>query len=92
MKALIKDGVVVDTAKVEFSVHSSMQWVECDDSVKNGYVFKNKKFEKPPEIIIEEDEEALKPIVFDSKSNKLVYIDKGKMKEVPENAILKKPI
>ena len=37
MTALILNGEVVDTASTEFEVHSSMTWVDCEDTVKQGY-------------------------------------------------------
>jgi len=36
MKALILDGKVVDLKETEFDVHSSMSWVDCDDTVEVG--------------------------------------------------------
>ena len=45
MKALILNGEVVDTASTEFEVHSSMTWVDCDDTVKQGYSYDGSKFE-----------------------------------------------
>ena len=44
MKALILNGEVVDTASTEFDVHSSMTWVDCDDTVKQGYSYDGSKF------------------------------------------------
>ena len=44
MKALILNGEVVDTASTEFEVHSSMTWVDCDDTVKQGYSYDGSKF------------------------------------------------
>lgn len=34
MRALILDGKVIDVQEVEFEVHESMTWVDCDVSVK----------------------------------------------------------
>jgi len=36
MKALILDGKVVDLKETEFDVHSSMYWVDCNDTVEVG--------------------------------------------------------
>ena len=36
MKALILDGKVLDVVEEEFEVHSSMSWVDCDDTVEVG--------------------------------------------------------
>lgn len=44
MKALILNGEVVDTASTEFEVHSSMTWVDCEDTVKQGYSYDGSKF------------------------------------------------
>ena len=44
MKALILDGQVVDTASTEFEIHSSMAWVDCADTVKQGYSYDGSKF------------------------------------------------
>ena len=47
MKALLLDNQVVDLANAEFEVHSSLSWVDCDDSVKVGYVFDGTSFSDP---------------------------------------------
>ena len=44
MKALILNGKVVDTASTEFQVHASMSWVDCPDTVKQGYSYDGSKF------------------------------------------------
>ena len=44
MKALILNGKVVDTASTEFEVHSSMTWVDCENTVKQGYSYDGSKF------------------------------------------------
>jgi len=36
MKALIFENKVVDTAEVEFEVHTSMTWMDCSDECKAG--------------------------------------------------------
>lgn len=44
MKALILNGKVVDKASTEFEVHSSMTWVDCDDTVVVGDLYDGSKF------------------------------------------------
>lgn len=44
MKALILDGQVVDVVSTEFENHSSMTWVDCDDTIKQGYSYDGSKF------------------------------------------------
>jgi len=36
MKALIQNNKVIDVQKSEFEVHSSLSWVDCEDSVEIG--------------------------------------------------------
>lgn len=49
MKALILDGEVVEIAQNEFPVHASLKWVDCDDTVKEGYTYEDGEFIAPPE-------------------------------------------
>lgn len=49
MKALILNGVVVDTAEQEFDVHESMQWVYAPNNVAVGYSYNGTEFTAPPE-------------------------------------------
>ena len=44
MKALIFENKVVDVQSTEFEVHSSMTWVECDDTVKIGFDYDGSTF------------------------------------------------
>ena len=44
MKALIFENKVVDVQSTEFEVHSSMTWVECDDTVKFGFSYDGSTF------------------------------------------------
>ena len=44
MKALIFNNKVVDVQENEFDVHSSMTWVDCDDSVKIGFGYDGSNF------------------------------------------------
>jgi len=39
MKALIFENKVVDIQEAEFEVHSSLTWVDCDDTVKIGFSY-----------------------------------------------------
>jgi hypothetical protein len=39
MKALILDGKVVDLHQTGFEVASTMQWVDCDDTVEVGFTY-----------------------------------------------------
>jgi len=47
MKALILNGVVVDTSEQEFEVHESMYWVDTVDNVKLGYTYDGSTFTSP---------------------------------------------
>jgi hypothetical protein len=49
MKALILTERVYDIVEdgKEFPVSSEMEWVDCDSTVKNGYLYKDNKFTKP---------------------------------------------
>ena len=44
MKALIFENKVVDVQSTEFEVHSSMTWVDCDDTVKIGFDYDGSTF------------------------------------------------
>ena len=44
MKALIFENKVVDIQETEFEVHSSLTWVDCDDTVKIGFSYDGSKF------------------------------------------------
>ena len=46
MKALILDNKVVDVVSTEFEV-LQLTWVDCDDTVKSGYDYKDGKFTDP---------------------------------------------
>ena len=54
MKALILDNKVVDVVSTEFEVHSSMTWVDCADTVKHGFEYKDGKFTDPFELTDEQ--------------------------------------
>ena len=44
MKALILNNKVVDVQATEFEVHSSMSWVDCNDTVKIGFSYNGSTF------------------------------------------------
>ena len=44
MKALILNNKVVDVQEAEFEAHSSMTWVDCDDTVKVGFSYDGSTF------------------------------------------------
>ena len=44
MKSLIFENKVVDVQSTEFEVHSSMTWVDCDDTVKIGFDYDGSTF------------------------------------------------
>lgn len=44
MKALILNNEVVDIQEKEFEVASTMSWVDCDDTVKQGFSYDGSKF------------------------------------------------
>ncbi|MDA7814297.1 hypothetical protein N8990_05255 [Candidatus Pelagibacter sp.] len=52
MKALILDNKVVDVQEAEFEVHSSLTWVDCDNTVKIGFSYDGSTFN--PKITAEE--------------------------------------
>ena len=43
-KALILNNKVVDISDTTFDVHSSMTWVDCEDTIKIGYSYDGSKF------------------------------------------------
>ena len=43
-KALILNNKVVDVCDATFDVHSSMTWVDCEDTIKIGYSYDGSKF------------------------------------------------
>ena len=66
MKALIFENKVVDVQATEFEVHSSMSWVDCDDTVKTGFSYDGSTFTSneptAEEIATAEAENKLKQI------------------------------
>jgi len=44
MKALIFENKVVDVQENEFEVHSSMTWVDCDNTVNVGFSYDGSTF------------------------------------------------
>ena len=57
MKALILDSKVVDVQETEFEVHSSMTWVDCDNTVAYGFSYDGSSFTS--NIVEPTDEEKL---------------------------------
>ena len=43
-KALILNNKVVEVCDATFDVHSSMTWVDCEDTIKTGYSYDGSKF------------------------------------------------
>lgn len=43
-KALILNNKVVEVCDATFNVHSSMTWVDCEDTIKTGYSYDGSKF------------------------------------------------
>ena len=54
MFALIKDGDVIQIESKKFSVHSSLEWIHCDETVSVGYSYINKQFVPPAPVTSEE--------------------------------------
>jgi len=44
MKALIQNNKVVDVAETEFETVADMTWVDCDDTVKQGFSYDGTTF------------------------------------------------
>ena len=72
MKALILNGKVVDIASTEFEVHSSMTWVDCENTVKQGYAYDGSKFisNEPTAEEIAAKEAAATKLVTDKAAGK----------------------
>ena len=72
MKALILNGKVVDTASTEFEVHSSMTWVDCENTVKAGYSYDGSEFtsNEPTAEEIAAKETALNKKIADAAAGK----------------------
>ena len=47
MKALVQDGLVREVVENEFPVHPSLQWVDCDVSIKPGHTWDGSSFAPP---------------------------------------------
>ena len=56
MKALILDSKVVDIQETEFEVHSSMTWVDCDETVSVGYSYVDGTFSSTEETLTTEQQ------------------------------------
>lgn len=84
MKALIFENKVVDLAEVEFEVHSSMVWVDCDDTVKHGYGYADGVFtsNESPEPTAEQKLAMLRG----ERTNRLAQTDYYALTDVPMSA------
>ena len=58
MKALVLNNKVVDVQETEFEVHSSMTWVDCDETVVIGSSYTDGTF-SAPEVVTFTAEENL---------------------------------
>ena len=81
MKALILNNAVVDVQSSAFEVHSSLTWVDCDDTVKvgNAYDPVKKTFSNPYAISAEdlkasEDKKAARLAAKKSGNAKLLAL------------------
>jgi|TARA_R110000803_G_scaffold210692_1_gene283262 hypothetical protein len=78
MKALIFKNKVVDVKETEFEVHSSMTWVECDDTVKIGFAYDGTNFTDPSIPSAEQIEAIEEQNVIEAKklsgNNKLLAL------------------
>ena len=81
MKALILNNAVVDVQSSTFEVHSSMTWVDCDNTVKvgNAYDPAKKTFSDPYAISAEdlkaaEDKKAARIAAKKSGNAKLLAL------------------
>jgi pyruvoyl-dependent arginine decarboxylase (PvlArgDC) len=76
MKALILNNRVVDVQEVEFEVHSSMTWVDCDDTVQVGFSYDGSEFTSneptAEEIATKEAEQQAKEDLKASAKAKLI--------------------
>jgi len=78
MKALILNNKVVDIQEKEFLVHSSMTWVDCDDTVKVGFSYDGSTFTSneptAEEIATAQAEKAQKEADALAGNNKLLEL------------------
>ena len=79
MKALIFENKVVDVKATEFEVHSSMTWVDCDDTVKVGFDYDGSTFtsNKPTAEEIAEYKTAKQAIETNKASGNQKLLDLG---------------
>ena len=57
MKALVYQGKVLQIDAQFFEVHPNYQWIECDDSIKPGYLYQDGQFSPPPEQVLSADDQ-----------------------------------
>jgi len=73
MKALILNGIVVDTAVEEFEVHPSLTWVDCPEHVQGGvYSYDGTNFTILPKYDTPEPTEEEKMEALRRERNKLL--------------------
>ncbi len=60
MKALILNNEVVEVQATEFEVAPTMSWVDCDDTVKEGFTYDGTNFTDP--FVEPTDAEKLKSL------------------------------
>ena len=75
MKALILNNKVVQLAEKEFEVHENLTWVDCDDSVKVGWSYKDKKFTDPDALTTDEQAAAELQKLRENRNKKLQETD-----------------
>lgn len=51
MKALIRYGVVIDTAEVPFPIPTGAEWIDCPDNCTMGWTYSNGQFLPPVELV-----------------------------------------
>ena len=76
MKALIKDNKVYDVVENEFSVSNEFTWVDCDNTVKQGFSYDGSTFTSneptAEEIQTRADEVTAKATLKTSAKAKLI--------------------
>ena len=77
-KALILDNKVVDVSDATFEVHSSMSWMDCDDTVVAGYELIDGVLKDPTKI---DPDKALNDLRI-SRNRKLLESDWTQSRDV----------
>jgi hypothetical protein len=81
MFALILDNKVVDITQNKFPAAKPMKWIECDNEVKVGYFFINKKFKSS----LKSDAEIVKQKIDEKISQIEFYYDSTQIKTTTVN-------